>query len=104
MSNRKEISGKSVRDEIKLLIVKLISNEYEYDSLSIRSKGVSTLQKKETIFTSLRLKQSEITYIVERFSKYAKSKWDYGEFHEEGDGEYFGKTYRFTKRKNENKP
>jgi hypothetical protein len=101
MRNKKEIYGKPIREDVQLLIGELIYAEQDYDRIDINSKGVSIRRNESVDNKPSRLKQSEIVYIVDRFLLSSKCKWDYGEIYNEGDAEYFGKTYRFIKRKDE---
>jgi hypothetical protein len=101
MRNKKEIYGKPIREDVERLVGELVSAEHDYDRIDINSKGVSIRQNESVANKSSRLKQSEIEFILNQFPKRSRHKWEYIEFIAEGDAEYFGKTYRFTKRKDE---
>ena len=97
MSKHREINGKAVRDEIKLLLATLLMGETCFDKLSIHPGGFET-KKDETIhFTHFNLKQTEQEYMIAGFLKHSRYKWKYAEFHREGDLCHFGKTVEFAK-------
>jgi hypothetical protein len=97
MSKNQEINGKSIRDEIKMLLTSLWMSENDVDSFTIHAGGFHIVNKGKITFTYFNLKQTEQDYMISHFLKYSRYQWISSESHNEGDTIHFGKTYDFVK-------
>lgn len=97
MIKHREINGKAVRDEVRLLLTTLLMGETGIDKVSIHPGGFETRRQETITFTYFNLKQTEQEYMISRFLKHSKYKWKSSENHHEGDKVHFGKTYEFVK-------
>jgi len=97
MSNKREINGKAVRDEVKLLMVSLLMGEPDYASIAIHAGGFTTFSKESTSFTHFQLKQTEQKYMIAYLLKHSRYQWNTCESHQAGDNSHFGRTYDLVK-------
>lgn len=97
MIKHREINGKAVRDEVKLLLTTLLMGETAFDRVRIHTGGFETINHETAYFTQFNLKQTEQEYMISRFLKHSRYKWKSSENHHEGDKVHFGKTYEFVK-------
>ncbi|MGB7595275.1 MAG: hypothetical protein WBL80_06895 [Erysipelotrichaceae bacterium] len=97
MPNKKEINGKAVRDEVKLLAVSLLMGEPDYEAIAIHAGGFTTTSSESTLFTHFNLKQTEQKYMIAYLLKHSRYRWNSAESHQEGDNSHFGKRYELRK-------
>ncbi len=97
MRKQHEINGIPVRDEIKRLIESILENECSIEIINISTCCIERINGGHVSVTNIRFKQTEMDSMIESFKNNSIFRWSVSEIHNEGNDDFFGKSFILTK-------